>query len=127
MEDDAVQEQRRRVDLHGAAQEAVEDPNVPARPSRQTGVSHFLLSLATSAQHGERWVAALSATRGRFQGSTFPARQQSDVASYVAGCRKTTTVIKSNYLVLVSWSSEALQNVIIHFPAVRKKKDALRA
>lgn len=30
VKDDAVQEQRRRVDLHGAAQEAVEDPNVPA-------------------------------------------------------------------------------------------------
>lgn len=30
MKDDAVQEQRRRVDLHGAAQEAVEDPNVAA-------------------------------------------------------------------------------------------------
>lgn len=30
VKDDAVQEQRRRIDLHGAAQEAVEDPNVPA-------------------------------------------------------------------------------------------------
>lgn len=50
VEDDAVQEQRRRVDLHGAAQEAVEDPNVPASQSRKTGVNHFLPQLVTSAQ-----------------------------------------------------------------------------
>lgn len=40
MKDDAVQEQRRGVDLHGAAQEAVEDPNVPAvKAGRRVSIS----------------------------------------------------------------------------------------
>lgn len=106
MKDDAVQEQRRGVDLHGAAQEAVEDPNVPAVKAGRR------VSIISPAQLGcsaleESWKLH------------FPSRVKvQDVAVFVALGQDTgqsTTVIKSNCLVFVSWSSEAFQNVIVHF------------
>lgn len=40
MKDDAMQEQWGRIDLHGAAQEAVQDPDVPAvKAGRRVSIS----------------------------------------------------------------------------------------
>lgn len=41
VEDDAVQEQGGRVDLHGAAEKTVEDPNVPGAQEPELTLNFF--------------------------------------------------------------------------------------